>query len=184
MFAIKNTPIREANVLPALRIHAMVKKISASPEHYVRLTRAAWNTVVNTPLGIRQLAELREDDNRPLLTVIRETQDALGTALTKGQDVMLFASPETSLLIMQLGYDMVHPSSPMPRNVDAVGFLNSQPINRKDALTGWRPFVSILKTLADEVYTVSEIPRWARCRVCTKKCNNHECPFELTKATV
>lgn len=173
--------------LPIFRVHQAVKAVSKSDEHYSRLTQAAWNTIMNQRLGIKQLEGLHEDTNPGLFKAINEAQEELGTQIAKGEPVIVLASPAEAMDLLKVGYQNHIPletASGSHQAYDMAGMqtLNQQPFYKEDVTTGWRPHLGSLRALDSAKHIINHIPKWCRCLLCRNPCNNkNECPYDFRK---
>ena len=171
-------------MLPLLHVHKTIRKFSCSDEHYARLTHAAWNTIMDRDLGCHQLGQLREDDNRELLTSLHEAQEELGTAIAKKNAILLFASPATCINFLKMGYEvqlhtLTRDGNRLPYCLEAQGVINRHPALSNDSIVSWRPLHHVPKKFKGKPYGFSDVPQWVRCKLCSHPCHRlvETCPF-------
>jgi hypothetical protein len=160
---IKDTASGEANILPAVRVAATARKYSCSPEHYARITHAMWNTIHDRDFGLHMLRNLREDHNLEILKTIEEAQEILGTAVAKGESVLMMANPDSVIALALAGYKIrvrtrTNGDKLLPPSLDALGYTQSLPYFRRDTLTSWRPFKKIASILMDKEIALKDLP--------------------------
>jgi hypothetical protein len=163
--AIKDTVIGEAHILPALRVAASARKHSCSPEHYARITHAMWNTIHDRDFGLHMLRNLREDYDRDIIKTIEEAQEILGTAVAKGESVLMMANPDSVIALASAGYKIrvrtrTIGDKLLPLSLDALGYTQSLPSFHRDTLTSWRPFKKIDSLLTGKEIALKDLPPW------------------------